>query len=85
MLIMIVFIISANAQTVIRSDANIRIRPGTERRIPRLELPRIRRMERRHHRRRHPRIVFELNNGNTQFPLAVFNLPEALIKSSLIS
>ena len=85
LLIMIVFIISANSQAVIRSDANIRVRPGTERRIHRLELRRIRRMERRRQRRRQHRTVFELNNGNIQYPLTVFNNPEVLLKNSIIS
>lgn len=67
--IMTFFIISANAQTTVNRDLGVRNRPGTERRIHRRELRCIRRIERRHHRRR--RIGFELNNGNAQQSLAV--------------
>ena len=57
LLIMTFFIITATAQTVVRS------RIKTERRVHRLELRRIRRIERR---RRHRRIAVELNAGNSQ-------------------
>ena len=67
--IMTFFIISANAQTTVNRDLRVRNRPGTERRIHRRELRRIRRIERRHHHRR--RIGFELNNDNNQQSLVV--------------
>ena len=57
LLIMTFFVITATAQTVVRS------RIKTERRVHRMELRRIHRIERR---RRHRRIAVELNTSSSQ-------------------